>query len=117
MPPNLSLKEAAIFSETDRSIEVYQTTLPSFFAASVSCGVMASAGGASARTREANIVPSASAVEPFRTPRLEIFFFIAVSRSFLSSVQRAAAFGRQREPDRGALGNGVVCSRDHPQRG
>src|SRR6266403_1642830 len=35
MPPNFSLNEAAILSDTDRSIEVYQTTLPSFFAASI----------------------------------------------------------------------------------
>ena len=68
MPPNFSLNEAAIFSATDRSIEVYQTTLPSFFAASISCGVIASAGGASARAGEANTVPSASAVEPFSEP-------------------------------------------------
>ena len=87
MPPNFSLKAAAIFSDTDRSIEVYQTTLPSFFAASISCGVMASGGGAAARAGEANTVPSASAVEPLsealRISRLESFcFFIASSLSF-----------------------------------
>src|ERR1700710_2145234 len=115
--PNFALNAAPIFSETERSIEVYQTTLPSFFAASISCGVMASAGGAWARTREANTVPSASAVEPFRTSRLEILFFIAVLPFFLLSAQRAAALGWQREPDLGALGNGVGGPRDDPQRG
>src|SRR5436305_13403955 len=101
--PNLAVNAAPIFSETDRSIEVYQTTLPSFFAASINCGVMASAGGAWPTTREANIVPSASAVDRFRTSRLEILFFIAVLPFFLLSAQRAAALGRQRQPDLGAL--------------
>src|SRR3954463_7006670 len=103
--PNFALNAAPIFSETDRSIEVYQTTLPSFFAASISCGVMASAGGASAREGEANTVPRASAVEPFRISRREgIVFFIASSRfRFLLSAQCAAAVGRHRQPDFAAL--------------
>src|ERR1700709_38971 len=119
MPPNLSLKVAAIFSDTDRSIEVYQTTLPSFFAASISCGVIASAGGASARTRDANMVPSASAVEPFSTVRREIFLlFIAVLPfGLFLSAQRAAALGWQNQPDLIALGYSVVRCRDHAQRG
>src|SRR3954451_12520890 len=112
--PNFALNAAPTFSETDRSIEVYHTTLPSFFAASINCGVMASAGGAWAITREENTVPNASAVEPFRTSRLLILFFIAIS--FCLSAQRAAALRRQRKPDRGALGNGIAGSRDDPQR-
>src|ERR1700710_141482 len=111
--PNFALNAAPIFSETERSIEVYQTTLPSFFAASISCGVMASDGGAWARTREANSVPSASAVVPFRMSRLLILFFIAIS--FCLSAQRAAALRRQREPDLGALGDRIVGPRDDPQ--
>src|ERR1700750_1798030 len=101
MPPNFSLKEPAIFSATARSIAVYQTTLPSFFAASINCGVIASAGGAAARTEDANTEPSARAVEPFSTARLEIFlFFIAVLPfGFFLSAQRAAAFGWQNQPD------------------
>src|SRR3981081_2619122 len=112
MPPNFSLNDAEIFSATKRSIAVYQTTLPSFLAASISCGVMASAGGASARTDDANTVPSASAFAPFseplRTSRLESFrFFIASSCSLLSSAQCPATLGRQREPDLGAAGHRI----------
>jgi hypothetical protein len=97
MPPNFSLKEPAIFSATARSIAVYQTTLPSFFAASINCGVIASAGGAAARAAEANTVPSASAVEPFseacRTSRLEsLCFFIA--SSLWAVIGRARGSGR-----------------------
>src|SRR6185295_16193039 len=113
--PNFALNAAPTFSETDRSIEVYQTTLPSFFAASINCGVMASAGGACATTREANKVPSASALEPFRMSRLLILFFIAISSCL--SAQRAATLRRQCEPDLAALGNGIVGLRDDPQRG
>src|SRR5580698_10219569 len=102
MPENFALKVSAIFSATARSIAVYQTTLPSFFAASISCGVIASAGGAAARAASANTVPSASAVEPFRTSRLEISrCFIASFLSVLLSAERAAAFRRQRQPDFG----------------
>src|SRR6195952_4185149 len=103
--PNFALNAGPIVSETERSIEVYQTTLPSFFAASISCGVMASAGGASASTRDANMVPSASAVEPFSTARREIFLlFIAVLPfGLFLSAQRAAALGRQNQPDLIAL--------------
>src|SRR5260370_42702289 len=111
MPPKFSLNAAEIFSDTDRSIEVYQTTLPSFFAASINCGVIASAGGASARAGAANTVPSATALEAFSAPckisRLESFrFFIACSCSFLAA-QRPAALGRQREPDLGAPGDRI----------
>src|SRR5882757_5686020 len=118
MPPNFSLNEAEIFSATGRSIEVYQTTLPSFFAASMSGGVMASAGGASARRGDANTVPSASAVEPFRTSRLESFgLFIAIPLCFFGlSAQRAAPVRRKIKPDLGASCNGLVGCRDDPQR-
>src|ERR1700712_4297699 len=75
MPLNFSLKAPAIFSATERSTAVYQTTLPSFFAASINCGVIASAGGASARAGAANTAPSASAVEPFRMSRLDGVLF------------------------------------------
>src|SRR5947199_994025 len=85
--PNFALNAAPIFSETDRSIEVYHTTLPSFFAASINCGVMASAGGAWAITREENTAPNASAVEPFRMSRLLILFFIAISFQFLGHCE------------------------------
>src|SRR5882757_6679302 len=57
----------------------YSTTLASFFAASINCGVIATGGGAWARAGEANTVPSANAVQPFNTSRLEIFFFFIAS--------------------------------------
>src|SRR5580658_10125302 len=115
MPPNFSLKDAAIFSETARSIDVYQTTWPSFFAASISCGVIPSGGGACARAGAANTVPSASAVEPFRMSRRESFRFFIAS-SFLLSAERPATFRRQREPDFRTLGNSGFGIRDHAQR-
>jgi hypothetical protein len=40
-------------SASGRSTDVYQTALPSFFAASIKAGVTASAGGAAASTRVA----------------------------------------------------------------
>src|ERR1700680_4780977 len=62
-------------SAAGRSSEVYQTTLPSFLAASIKVGVTALAGGAAAVTEVAFIevanAPAASAVEPFKTSRLE----------------------------------------------
>src|SRR5260221_6876680 len=121
MPPNFSLKLPAIFSATEWSIAVYQTTWPSFFAASISCGVIASGGGASARAAAANTGPNASAAEPFREPlrtsRLENpCRFIASSCSLSLSAQRPAAFRRQREPDLGASGNGVF-RRGHDAQG
>src|SRR3954453_17669395 len=118
MPPNFSLNEAAIFSETERSIEGYQTTLPSFFAASIRAGVMASGGGASARTGDANTVPSARALEPLRMSRREsLCCFIASSLLLLLPAQRAAAVGRQRQPDVAALGDVGFRRRGNPQRG
>src|ERR1700712_2091566 len=116
--PNFALNAAPIFSETERSIEVYQTTLPSFFAASISCGVIASAGGASARTAEANTVPSASAVVPLRISRREgIVLFIASSVSFSClSAQRAAAVGRHRQPDLAAFADIGFGRRGDTQR-
>ncbi len=41
MPGYFASKDLAIRSAADRSIDVYQTTLPSFFAASISAGVIA----------------------------------------------------------------------------
>src|SRR4029079_17016300 len=137
MPPNFSLNEAAIFSDTDRSIEVYQTTLPSFFAASISCAVIASGGGASARAGEANTVPSASAVEacsePCSTSRLESFrvfmassassfyrlrrLFRATPRHAPAADARPAALGRQRQPDLCAFGHRGLGWRGHAQCG
>ena len=59
---------------------MYQTTLPSFLAASISAGVTAVAGGAADMTVVENAAPAASALEPISTSRREIFEpFIDVS--------------------------------------
>src|SRR6185436_11030056 len=63
MPGYLASNDLATFSASGRSTEVYQTTLPSFLAASMSCGVTALAGGAAERTRvEGRVVAAASAL-------------------------------------------------------
>src|SRR5690348_14415838 len=103
MPGYFASNDLAIFSANGRSIEVYQTTLPSFLAASINCGVTGLAGGAADRTRVEKALPASSAPEPASTSRRENFEpFIASSLNFLFG-QRAATFGRQVEPDRTAL--------------
>src|SRR6185295_5851603 len=83
----------------------YRISLPSFFAASTSAGVIATGSGAWARTGEANTLPTASVAAPCRMSRLEsIRPFIASSRFLLFlPAQRPAALGRQRQPDLAAL--------------
>src|SRR5882672_1205427 len=68
MPAYLALKARATFSETGRSIAAYQTTLPSFLAASISSGVTRDGAGAAARTGPAS-TPMAAATEALRTSR------------------------------------------------
>jgi hypothetical protein len=60
-------RDARIFG-----FEVYQTILPSFFAASISAGVIELAGGAVDRTCVENTDPTARAPEPIKTSRREI---------------------------------------------
>src|ERR1022692_3632144 len=79
-PGYLASNALPICSDSFRSTEVYQTTLPSFSAASISAGVMAPAGGAADSTRVENEAPAASAPEPINTSRRENFVrFIGVS--------------------------------------
>src|SRR5882724_2272843 len=68
-PGYFASNDFAIFSATARSIDVYQTTLPSFFAASISAGVMASAAGAAETTRAAKVTDAARAEEDPRKVR------------------------------------------------
>src|SRR5471032_2421002 len=83
-PGYLASNALPICSESFRSIEVYQTTLPSFLAASSSAGVTALAGGAADSTRVENAAPAASALEPIKTSRREnLERFIGVSSFFL----------------------------------
>src|ERR1700737_4343071 len=69
-PEYFASNARATFSDAGRSSEVYQTTLPSFLAASIKAGVTLLAGGAAALTEVAN-AQAASAVEPLRMSRLE----------------------------------------------
>src|SRR5215510_3723477 len=79
-PGYLASNALPICSDNLRSTEVYQTTLPSFLAASMSSGVTALAGGAADITPVENAAPAASALEPTSTSRREIFKpFIGVS--------------------------------------
>src|SRR5450755_775612 len=79
-PGYLASNALPICSDSLRSIEVYQTTLPSFLAASISAGVTALAGGAADSTRVEKALPTASALEPIKTSRRVIFeYFIGAS--------------------------------------
>src|SRR6185437_368024 len=71
-PGYLASNALPICSDSFRSIEVYQVTLPSFFAASISAGVTALAGGAADSTRVENAAPAASAPDPITTSRRDI---------------------------------------------
>src|SRR6185437_6109653 len=123
-PGNLASNDLAIFSASGRSTEVYHTTLPSFFAASTSAGVMLVAGGAAAMTLAGNAAPAANALDPINKPRREIFkSFIGISSIvlFLSrapheflTAQRPAALGRQMQPDGAAVRDIVAGRRDDP---
>src|SRR5512145_2926599 len=124
-PGYLASNERAIFSANGRSTEVYQTTLPSAFAASISCGVTALAAGA-ADTTEANALDAANAVVPLSTSRREMIGFrivvfswisLSLSRAASSSAQHPAAFGRQMEPDRGSARDVLGRGGDHAQLG
>src|SRR5882757_1665292 len=76
-PGYLASNDFAIFSATARSIDVYQTTLPSFFAASINAGVTDSAAGAAETTRVANAAHATAA--ELKTVRLLGFSIIARS--------------------------------------
>src|SRR6185437_8923828 len=71
-PGYFASKDLPIFSASGRSTEVYQTTLPSFLAASISCGVIALAGGAADMAFVEKAAPATSALEPISTSRREI---------------------------------------------
>src|ERR1700736_5707109 len=71
IPGYFASNDFAIFSATARSIDVYQTTLPSFFAASISAGVTVSAAGAAA-TRVAKAADAARAEEDLRKVRRDM---------------------------------------------
>src|SRR6478609_9432327 len=126
MPGYFASKALPTFSATGRSTAVYQTTLPSFFAASISFWSIAAAAGACARIGEAKVLAAASAVVPFRICRLEnLHLFIDTSPcwfAFLlfdflgagtSSHQRATILRRHLQPHRRALRNAFFGGGDH----
>src|SRR5664279_2742089 len=125
-PGYLASNALPICSDSFRSTEVYQTTLPSFLAASISAGVTALAGGAADSTRVENEAPATSALEPISKSRRENFdFFIGVSSmniillfrlvSWTLSLQRPAFIRRQHQPDRAALRDALARGGDDPQ--
>src|SRR5215470_6215110 len=71
MPGYFASNDLAIFSASGKSTEVYQTTLPSFFAASISSGVTTVGSGATARIGDAKTLVAANAVDALTTSRLE----------------------------------------------
>src|SRR5437762_1561281 len=75
-PEYFASNDFAIFSATARSIDVYHTTLPSFFAASISAGVTASAAGAAETTRVERAALAARAEEDLRKVRRDSFVII-----------------------------------------
>src|SRR6267154_2647158 len=77
MPGYVASNDFAIFSATERSIDVYQTILPSFLAASISAGVTASAAGAAEATRVESAAP-ARAEPDFRNLRLVILMLCTI---------------------------------------
>src|SRR6185312_10346188 len=123
-PGYLASNDLAIFSASGRSTEVYQTTLPSFFAASTSAGVTALAAGAADSTCVESAPPAASAPVPIIRSRREILnSFIAYPPGFLGwyffcywlPAQSPAAIRRQTEPDVGAGRDVIRRSCQHAQ--
>src|SRR3954466_5241189 len=98
-------------------------TLPSFFAASISACVTASAGGAAASTRVANAAPPSATVPCSNLRRDRLGILVSLKRFFFAprfipaflSYQHAAPLRRQGEPDLIALRHALLRGRNHPQ--
>src|ERR1051326_4580733 len=93
-PGYFASNDLAIFSATARSMDVYQTTLPSFLAASTSAGVTASAAGAAAG-RVAKAAVAARAQEDPSKVRL-VNFMSNTSSSAISVPSRNVREGNRR---------------------
>src|SRR5712671_2226308 len=89
-PEYFASNDLAIFSATARSIDVYQTTLPSFRAAAISSGVTASAAGAAATTRVANAAFAARAEEDLRKVRRDMLMMRAPLATHSSNSENLA---------------------------
>src|SRR5689334_9866204 len=125
MPGYFASNDFPIFSASGRSTEVYQTTLPSFFAASISCGVTGLAAGAADSTCVENALLAASAPVPTKRVRREIGKSVISVSSFslvrfyiLSSAspcERPAPIGRQTQIHCAALRDVLPRSRENAQ--
>jgi hypothetical protein len=74
MPGYLDWNALAMVSATDRSIDVYQTTLPYLRAAAISSGVTRLGAGAAANARRLSIgAAREAAATPWITRRRETF--------------------------------------------
>ena len=103
-PGYLASKALATFSASGRSTEVYQVTLPSFFAASISSGVIFCASGGAPRTGVTN-EPATAIVEAASTWRRVSFL---VMFRFLPSMRGIVR--RQPQPD-------LACPARYPASG
>jgi hypothetical protein len=96
IPGYLASNARAIFSASGRSTEVYQTTLPSFLAASISAGVTVDGSGAAERTcacaGDQPKQPTAIALDALMRSRLVMrVSFTVCSRSRLVEVTHQKA--------------------------
>src|SRR5918996_2465609 len=88
----------ATFSATGRSTEVYQTMLPSFFAASTNAGVTALPGGDAPHAGAVKAV-AASAAEPVKTSRRDNRVFLIDLPSCAARARRVAGRSAIRSGD------------------
>src|SRR3954468_741332 len=93
MPGYLASKPRATRSDTGRSMAAYQTTLPSFLAASISAGVTAVGSGAWARAGLAKTVAAAPADALSRSRRFRIPAIAASSHAEQLGVTRLDLVG------------------------
>src|SRR4029078_11664883 len=110
-PGYFASNDFAIFSASGRSTEVYQTTLPSFFSASITCGVPALAGGAADITFVEKAAPATSALEPINTPRREIrnpVIELSSLRGSCCLALRFHHFAKERQPSGGRCNQTVL---------
>ena len=132
MPGYFASNALPTFSASGRSTEVYQTTLPSFFAASISAGVDRFGRPAPARTTRVANAAAPSAVVPFRMSRRDQTSCASSPSTIILltqhpsphglidfghalSYQHPAALRRQFQPDLLALRDVLLRRRHHAQ--
>ena len=126
MPGYFASNALATRSATGRSIEVYQTTLPSFLAASISAGVIALGGrrlrphrrgehGQRQRARALEHVAPETVLSSLPSPPIASVLLGSCRTADRSSHQRPAALRRQVQPDRAPCGDALRRRRYHAQ--